>query len=309
MLSTSSLSAEAVSFFHISWQSMDDGPGKRLVLFLQGCSLNCLWCHSPHSTPRESPLLYFAELCTGCTACSRACNRGVHLFADEEHLVNRDSCIKCGACVAACPSSSSIRNTGALALPTRTATVTTLFDKISPQLELLKNKGGITFSGGEPLLQPDAVAALARRCKEMGVNTAVETSGIIPLDNIKRVINNIDIWLIGMRLTTGHQPGVSPELTDKIRETIGWIKQNSSATIILRIPVIPTFTSTPEYLGTALEIIQDFSLTNIDILPENPEEGHYYRASGLPSPIAYDKRLAQDAFKQVSDFFQNHKLN
>ncbi len=293
----------AISIFSITWQSLNDGPGKRLVLFLQGCPLDCKWCHSPHSTPQESPLLFFDSLCAGCTRCGEICPNGVHTFKDGSHQVNRAHCTKCGACVEGCPQSSASRHTGALVLPTQHTTTYTLFETIRPQLELLKKVGGITISGGEPLLQADAAAALANRCKQAGINTALETSGIIDVSKLQKVSPYIDTWMIGLRLTTGHHKGISPSLEHKTRQTLSYLTSSTRSKIIVRIPIIPGYTTTPPYLQAVRRIVSDFSLTNIELLPQNPEGDHYYRATGIRPLVGYSKQLADESYQKVAHFF------
>lgn len=177
-----------LTYFNISWLSKTDGSGLRVVLFLQGCSLDCVWCHSPHSQPNKCPLLFFESLCTNCGRCAEVCSNGVHLFNDGKHILQRDACIQCGKCVESCPQSSFYNSANALSLPTKTDDVDTLFSKLKPQLDLFRDKGGITFSGGEPLLQVNALTVLAKKCKEAGINTVLETSGSVALRSIKTIL-------------------------------------------------------------------------------------------------------------------------
>lgn len=292
-----------LSYFNISWLSETDGPGKRLVLFLQGCHLNCVWCHSPHSQPEESPLLYFDSLCKKCQRCRTVCKNDVHLFLAGKHVLQRANCSRCGACIEACPQSSFYKPGGALVLPTRNTEISSLFEMIKPQLEMLGDEGGITFSGGEPLLQFEAVALLAEKCRESGFHTAIETSGIIPLTHIQKVSPFIDTWLIGMRLVTGPKTSQSVYLEKRTRNTLSFLTQNTNAEIIVRIPVIPGFTTTEAYLTTARQILQDYHIHKVELLPHNPESSHYYEAIDLPPQIEYNAAQADEIFKYVSDFF------
>jgi pyruvate formate lyase activating enzyme len=292
-----------LSYFNISWLSETDGPGKRLVLFLQGCHLNCTWCHSPHSQPKESPILFFDSLCKKCQRCKIACENDVHVFLADKHILQRNNCSQCGACIDACPQSSFYKPCGALVLPTRKAEVLSLFEIIKPQLEMLGDEGGITFSGGEPLLQFKVLALLAKMCKESGFHTALETSGIIPLLNIQEVSPFIDTWLVGMRLVTGPKTSQSVYLEKRTRNTLSFLTQNTNAEIIVRIPVIPGFTTTESYLTTARQIIQEYQIKKVELLPHNPESSHYYEAIDFPPQIEYDTAQADKIFKYVSDFF------
>jgi glycyl-radical enzyme activating protein len=293
---------ERLSYFNISWYSETDGPGKRLVLFLQGCPLNCVWCHSPHSQLEESPLLYFNTLCQKCRRCETACPNAVHEFREDQHFLNREKCTRCGACVEACPQSSTLNQRGALVLPTRHADVSSLFETLKPHLDLLKNVGGITFSGGEPLRQSAALSQLAKKCKEYGFHTALETSGIVPLSSISLLSPYIDTWLVGMRLVTSADDSNARYLENQTRRTLLFLKQVAGNNVIVRIPVIPGFTTTEAYLTTARQILKDYHITNVEILPFNPETSHYYQAMGLPAQVNYDLSQTGQLFKYVSDF-------
>ncbi len=296
-----------LSYFNIDWLSENDGPGKRLVLFLQGCHLECIWCHSPHSQPNESPLLYLDSLCKKCQRCKLVCLRDVHHFTESKHTIKRDNCIKCGACIEACPQSSSNCKIGALSLPTRRADVLTLFKSIKPHLELLRNIGGITFSGGEPLLQSKALALLAKECKESGFHTALETSGIVPLPYIQNIFPYIDTWLVGMRLLTGANTLPSINLEKITRGTLNFLTQKPETEIIVRIPVIPGFTTTKSYLNSTKKILQEYKIKNIELLAHNPESSHYYKAIGLPNQIEYNSSKADKNYNYVIDFLLHKK--
>jgi glycyl-radical enzyme activating protein len=275
-------SETVLHYFHIDPLSEHDGPGRRLVLFLQGCGLDCVWCHSPHSRPKRSPLLFFEALCTACGRCEHACPHGVHTIRENRHLLQRTHCTGCGKCIEACPDSSPEKMSGALVLPTRVTTVSDVFRKVRPYLDYIGASGGITFSGGEPLLQYKALAELAKRCKAAGYHVAIETSGIVARKAVSAMIPYIDTWLVGMRLDTGTERWNGTVLERKTCATLSLLREKSDARIIIRIPVVPSVTTTERYLEAAGRIIGRFTITEIDILPYNRETVHYYTASGTP---------------------------
>lgn len=291
-----------LSYFHISWLSETDGPGKRVALFLQGCHLDCSWCHSPHSQPAESPILYFDGLCKKCGRCQATCPNNVHLISGNGHTLKRENCTHCGACVDACPQSSQLKHSGALILPTTKMEVSKLFEMVKPQLELLGNGGGITFSGGEPLLQAEPLAALAKMCKESGIHTALETSGIVPSKHIQAVHPFIDTWLVGLRLVTSKKNEQAEYLKNKTLETLNYLTQQADVDIIVRIPVIPAITTTEAYLDGVYELLQRYGIKKVELLPHNPESSHYYKAMGQSPMVDYDKNQAEKMFQHVSHY-------
>lgn len=296
----------SLSYFHISWLSETDGPGKRLVLFLQGCPLDCAWCHSPHSQPKVSPILWFETRCSGCQTCASVCPHDVHQFRNNQHTLQRQHCTQCGRCIEACPNSSVYTMGGALALPTRVSSVNALFEKLSPHLELLGKQGGITFSGGEPLAQAEAVAYLAQKCKEAGFHTALETSGIVSPASISKVLPWIDTWLFGLRLNTGTRTFDTNFLFQKTRESLKIITQNKAAQIIVRIPAIPVLVANPQFMDRAVELLLQFNLNQVEVLRHNPESDHFYHALGIKPQVDYQAFDAEKAYQFIQFILNNH---
>lgn len=295
-----------ISYFNISWLSEFDGPGKRVVVFLQGCKLDCAWCHSPHSQPSSSPLLFHKQFCVLCRKCASVCKNNVHLFVNENHLVNRQYCNGCGSCVEACPNSFPNLNTGALYLPTKRVDVDVLFNLLKPQLELVKKSGGITISGGEPLTQPVAAAALAQRCKDNGIHTTVETSGIAEKSEIEILLPFVDTWLVGFRLHRGIDKEPSAEMEVATRLFLSIVSKKPNVGIIGRIPVIPGYTDRVDYLNKVTDMCYQFNISNIELLPHNPESAHYYSVMGTNPIIHYNKEQADAAYLHMKEFFYNH---
>ncbi len=296
-----------LSYFHISWLSETDGPGKRVVLFLQGCPLDCAWCHSPHSQPRQSPLLYFDSLCIRCHRCEEACPNGVHAFIGEQHLILREKCVQCGKCIEACPQSSKYKQGNALVLPTQSKSVGSLFEMLRPQLELLRGVGGITFSGGEPLLQVKALTLLARKCKEAGIHTALETSGIVPLESVETIAPYIDTWLFGMRLTTGTHTFPLTSLEKQTRKVFEFLTHQERSKLIIRIPAIDGYTTTSSYLSRVQEIIGFHPVQAIEVMPLNKASLHYYKAMDIKPEIVFDELQADTAFEMITNYLKTEK--
>lgn len=291
-----------ISYFNIDWMSCYDGPGNRVAIFLQGCNLQCKWCHSPHSQPKISPLLFNEHLCIACAKCVDACQQKLHSFVGSKHLIDRSTCTFCGACIEACPvSSRNGREMGSLSLPSTEISPLDLFHKIEPQLNLLKNIGGLTLSGGEALLQSQALLPFVDLCKENSHHIALETSGTIPLQNKKDLLPKIDKWLFGARLSTDFN-GIDEKLYGTVRQNLKLLKKYK-ADICIRYPVIPRVTTTKEYLDRTNALMQEFNVREIDILPYNPDTSHYYRCIGQELPIEFTSEEISNSHKMIKDFF------
>ena len=159
--------------FDIQRFSVQDGPGIRTTVFFKGCPMRCRWCHNPESFHREPDLLYYREKCTGCGLCVSVCPAEVHRFRDTCHELDRDRCLRCGKCAEICPER-------ALELAGYETGLEELMVKLRRDTDFYTGSGGgVTFSGGEPLLQAEALKKVTERCKAEGISTAVETLSLI----------------------------------------------------------------------------------------------------------------------------------
>ena len=167
---------------------MHDGPGVRTTVFLKGCAMRCAWCHNPETQSKYPEILYYTSKCIGCNTCVAVCPTKAQVATSEGHLFQREKCIVCGACVDACP-------TGALELCGKEYSVEELLSIVEKDRAFYGEQGGLTLSGGEPLLQKEACAELLRACKERGLSTVVETCGYFDTEVLESVVPYIDLFL------------------------------------------------------------------------------------------------------------------
>jgi len=218
--------------FDIQRFSIHDGPGIRTTVFMKGCSLECAWCHNPESiSPGMQIQTYFSK-CIGCGRCFDVCTNGAHMIIDGERAYDRSLCKSCGRCAAECYS-------GAIVMAGREVSVDELMTEIEADMPFYKDSdGGVTFSGGEPLLQSEFVALALKRCKAEGINTAVDTAGNVKYSAFERVLPYTDLFLYDLKAMDDklHRflTGVSNKLLlDNLRAI-----DREGATIRIRVPVI-----------------------------------------------------------------------
>ncbi|MDP4182126.1 MAG: glycyl-radical enzyme activating protein [Bacillota bacterium] len=292
-----------MKYFDIVWSSNKDGPGKRVVLFLQGCPLNCVWCHSPHSQPMEAPVLYFREYCVNCGRCRTVCQQCCFVNNQGKNIFNRSACVRRGECVLNC-------SHGALAYNLRESTPEEIFEKIKMELKLLKNIGGLTLTGGEPMLQYSDARELLRLCKEMGVHTAVETSGAVNPEYFKELIYYVDCWLFGLKQTDVDKcftmTGADLNL---IRRNLNYIASNGQDKIIIRTPMIEGFTDDIDNIQRISEIMLSLGLKEIELLPYNPNTAHYYLAMGKDFDEQKFKLPSQNRLQEIMKIFEEKGIN
>lgn len=261
-------------YFDIAWRSTQDGPGTRVVLFLQGCPLSCTWCHSPHSQPMDAPVLFYKEYCTNCGKCMDVCKTGCFIVSGKSYTFNRTGCVKCGKCVLNC-------SQGALAYNLREETPEDIFKKLKAELKLLKNIGGVTLSGGEPMLQYLEAKELLKLCKEMGTHTAIETSGAVNIKCFEELLEYVDCWLFGLKQTDIEKcRAMTGAHFNDIEQNLNFLASLVPSKIIIRTPIIGEFTDDMRNIQRISDIMLSQSLNTIELLLYNPNTGHYYKAMG-----------------------------
>ena len=170
--------------FDIQRFSQGNGPGIRTTVFMKGCSLRCRWCHNPESLIREKQIMVNLQLCHHCGDCVSACLHRVHEIVSSEHLIHADRCIGCGKCVDACCY-------GYLSLQGKDISPVDLADILLKDEGYYKTSdGGVTFSGGEPLLQIAFLEEVSRHLK--GISIYFDTSGCCPEKSFLQMLSIAD---------------------------------------------------------------------------------------------------------------------
>jgi pyruvate formate lyase activating enzyme len=178
--------------FDIQRFSLNDGPGIRTIVFLKGCPLFCPWCSNPESQSLKPEVMYQQDKCIRCGMCVDTCPVGAASL-DHPGLVDRQKCIGCGECANVCP-------VGALVLTGEKMTVEYLVRELKKDSVLYrKSGGGITLSGGEPLVQWKFAAELLKACKAQGWHTAIETTGYGSGEAIEAMFPFVDLTLLDIK--------------------------------------------------------------------------------------------------------------
>lgn len=249
--------------FDIQRYSVHDGPGIRTTVFLKGCPLRCKWCHNPEGISRDLHLSFTANRCILCGDCSRACPNGVHaLNATNGHVLLREGCQVCGKCAAQCPAK-------ALEVVGRDVPVeTVLADVLRDRRFYESSGGGMTVSGGEPLLQVEFTEALLSAAKAAGLHTAIETCGYAQFERLERVMPYVDLFLYDIKETDDPRhreftgvPNV-PILANLKR------LHDSGARILVRLPTIPGLNDRPEHFESVARLAVSLPrLAGVEVMP------------------------------------------
>ena len=227
--------------FEIQRMSTEDGPGIRTTVFMKHCPLTCVWCHNPESILKKQQIEWLKHKCIGCRTCVNTCQLNALILDHEGMKIDRNLCNSCGECVNECPST-------AMHMFGNWWELDDLFEEINKdKIYYDTSKGGITISGGEPTLQPKFLLNLLKKCKDNGINTAIDTCGYFSRETLKSIIPYIDLFLFDIKVVNVEKhmeyTGVSNE---RILKNIQWIsnyKKKDKKTWI-RTPIIPNYTAT-----------------------------------------------------------------
>lgn len=258
--------------------STEDGPGIRTTVFFQGCNLRCRWCHNPEAIPAKPQFLFYKNACTDCRLCTFVCENGAQVV-DEKHKYIRENCTLCGLCTRSCRSH-------ALAISGTEKTAAEIIDYILEDRDFYAaTDGGVTFSGGEPMLQYKAVAEIAAGCRENGIKVIVDTAGDVPYEYFEAVNPYTDSYYFDLKAAAAADYS---EYTggnfERISENLGKLVA-AGKDVIICIPVIPGFNDSFEYGLKFADVLKgaDFRGT-VCLLPYHRLGNAKYDALDIENP-------------------------
>jgi pyruvate formate lyase activating enzyme len=279
--------------FDIQRFSVHDGPGIRTTVFLKGCTLRCFWCQNPEGLRLRPEVMFYPERCIGCGNCL-SCPREAHRFNGGRHIYLRERCIGCGECVENCYS-------GALKISGRWMSVEEVMKEIMRDRVFYEvSGGGVTLSGGDPLMQSDFSLALLRRCKEAGLHTAIETAANCRWEEMQRLLPFIDLVIMDIKHMDpeAHRrfTGVSNRLILSNARRLAETRKP----MIIRVPVIPGVNDTAEQIRAIAEFVRPFkNLRLLELLPFHRLGEGKYRALGLDYPASGLRTPAKANMKEL----------
>lgn len=255
--------------FSIKRFEINDGVGVRTTVFLKGCPLECLWCHNPEGLSKKQEIGIFSQKCIGCMDCANECE--CHLFTDSGRVFLRDKCKGCMKCADLCVSGAIVE------YGKKYSAEEVLFEVLKDREIYEKTGGGITLSGGEPMLQPDFVLELLKLAKNENLNTALDTCGYAKWENYEKVLPFVDMVLYDLK---AFDPNLHKTLTGKdntlILDNLKKISQTKTK-IAVRIPLIPTLNDGEiKEIGEFLSQLEN--IVEVKVLPYHNYSSNKYQS-------------------------------
>ena len=285
--------------------NMYDGPGIRTIIFFKGCPLRCKWCSNPETFEQRPKVFVKESLCINCGKCVEACPQHVHAMVDGKHKIYHEKmCLGIRNCERVCP-------VAAISVAGEIKKVGELLDIVEEDRIFYENSGGgVTISGGEPLLQHNGAADLLMACKHEGFNTAIETSGYAPREHLLQVAQYVDLFLFDIKLIDDiqheHYTGVrNHQILDnfKILMELGYNAR-------VRMPLLKDINTAVDYIERTVEFLKPYkdlpNFKGVDLLPYHKFGVNKYRQMGFEYPLEHvDPSVDEGTLATIGRLFKD----
>lgn len=270
------------TIFDIQRFSVHDGPGIRTTVFMKGCPLRCRWCHNPEGLSPELQLQFFQEACIGCGSCGERKN-----LSDAE----------------ACPAQ-------ALKVCGQDVDADTVMQVILRDRIFYADTGGVTFSGGECLLQADFVAEVLSYAKEQNLHTAIDTSGCVPWSAFEKTMDVCDLYLYDVKcidaaLHRAHTDVSNGQILENLRRLA-----KQGANLWIRTPVIPGFNNTDKEMQAIADFLSDLPhIGQVTLMPYHTLGASKYATLGMDYPFDITKKISDEEMARFKAIFLDRGLH
>jgi pyruvate formate lyase activating enzyme len=290
--------------FDIKRYAINDGPGIRIVVFLKGCNLNCTWCHNPEGISEETERMYSASRCIRCGTCEAACPEKAITLTNEGIITDPALCKMCVKCSEVCP-------TKAIEISGKEISVAEIIQEIEKERVFFdQSLGGVTFSGGEPLLQNKFLIGLLEECGKRGIHRAIDTAGFVSTDIILSVARYTDLFLYDLKIMDPEKHRKWTGMTnEKILENLKALA-DTGVEIIIRIPLIGGVNDDAENIKATARFVAELSgeRKEVVLLPYHKIAQTKYWKLGRPEDFQLFEEPSEEAQLQAISIFQKYGL-
>jgi pyruvate formate lyase activating enzyme len=282
--------------FDIQKYAIHDGAGIRTTVFFKGCPLRCWWCQNPEGQDSKPELVYRKSRCIDCGECAKNCPRVAISLAAQHVSINRENCVLCDNCSRVCPSD-------ALSIAGKQVSVKEILEEIEKDMPFFNESGGgVTFSGGEPLLQHDFLNALLTECKERDIDTIVQTCGFAPYEIVDRVRDKVDLFLYDIKIMDDRKHrkytgGSNRQILENLKKLA-----ESGSSIVISFPIIPGINDDDNNVTRTAEFIHSLpNIKHVNLLPYHRAGIEKYKSLGKPYKLDRIQPPSNQRIKSIKE--------
>jgi pyruvate formate lyase activating enzyme len=259
--------------------SLHDGPGIRTTVFLKGCLITCPWCCNPENLKTSSEFFFKNEVCIGCEECIKACPISILKIPSNVLGIDRNqlsACFQCRECIEACP-------TNSLGIYGETINSDDLLKILEKDTDYYsQTNGGVTFSGGEPLLQIDGLTKIIKRLNDKDINIAIETSLFAPPSSLKIIEDYVDLFIVDIKILDSKScETVLKSNLDDFKTNFKDIIKNKQ--YVLRFPLVKELTFNEQNINSLINVIRKYDIQYLEIFCVHDFGSSKYGSLGLKS--------------------------
>ena len=283
--------------------SIHDGFGIRTTVFLKGCNMDCIWCHNPETINAKPQLTFMHDSCIACGNCIKECTKGAIFYSETGNKVYTDlqKCMKCFSCVDVC-------YTKARVLNGKSITSEALLEEILMDKEYYKNGGGVTFSGGEPILQDKFLLEMIELCHQNSIRCAIETNLSLQWGRLEPILQKLDLIMFDLKAFDDklHKEltGISNQLILSNAQKVDKIGKP----FIVRTPVIPGINS-DEVIRIADCLKSFHNLLYYELLPYNPFAEEKFKRIDKEYQLVGAKAPTQKYMRDLINYLKSLGIN
>lgn len=284
--------------FDIQHFSIHNGPGIRTTVFMKGCPLKCAWCHNPESLSSDYDRVFRKSRCISCKACLKICPQ-----LKNNTLPLDESCQSCQLCMDNCP-------TNALERFGKHYTQSELVAEImKDNLFYRESGGGVTFSGGEPLLHSKQLLPIFEALKDEGIHIAVDTSGYGRWESIRHLLPTTDLFLYDIKHMDEEIHSRGTGVSNRVIIENYKMLHKSGARLWVRIPMIPGFNMSFDFIEKVTKLLSLYPPEQINLLPYHGTAANKYILLGMDAPAYVKDRDYSSSITAFQKRLKDHKLN
>lgn len=275
---------------------------------MKGCPLSCVWCCNPEGQAGYPEIKFNPLECDGCGRCVSVCpTNAIRIEAEirgSKPNIHRELCTNCGKCFEVC-------YTGALSCFGRYITVEELFDTVKKDEQFYRTSGGgVTIGGGEPTFQPEFLGAFIKKCKDKHLHIAVDTCGYTTDDDERRILEEADLLLFDLKcMDTNKHLEYTGAPNEKILGNLK-ILNVIGKPIIIRIPIVPGYTDSPENIKSSAEFLSGLrSVERVDLIGYHEFGLIKYGQLGRDHRLEGVHPLSEERLNEIGHVFRGYGLN